>query len=126
MRRLKALACAGAVAAVFLTGEVTGWAQTTGDTDRAALRLRLSTIPANVTFQAAQAPAAPRKRSWIGRHPVLFGALVGAGSGFLIGYLPGDDGVFYDFTAGFNGTVIGGVGALTGAVAGAIVGETTK
>jgi hypothetical protein len=46
----------------------------------------------------------------------VFGALVGFGSGFLIGYLPGDDGVFDDFDAEFNGLVLGGVGALAGAV----------
>jgi hypothetical protein len=126
MRQLRVWTCAGALVVVVLAGEGTGWAQTTGDADRAALRLRLSAIPAHVAFQTVPTPAAPRKRSWIGRHPVLFGALVGTGSGFLIGYLPGDDGVFYDFTAGFNGSVIGGVGALTGAVVGAVVSEATK
>jgi hypothetical protein len=57
---------------------------------------------------------------------VLFGALVGFGGGFLIGYLPGDDGVFYDFTAEFNGLVLGGVGAGTGAAVGAVVGALSK
>ncbi len=66
--------------------------------------------------------AASAKRNWIQRHPALFGALVGFGGGFLIGYLPGDDAVFDDFTAEFNGAVIGGIGAL----AGAIVGEVAK
>ena len=61
-----------------------------------------------------------QQRSWIGRHPLLFGTLVGFGAGFLIGYLPGDDGVFYDFTADFNGLVLGGVGAGVGALVGAV------
>jgi hypothetical protein len=61
------------------------------------------------------------RRNWFRRHPVLTGALVGAGTGFLIGYLPGDDGVFYDFTAEFNGTVLAGVGAGAGAASVAIV-----
>ena len=61
-----------------------------------------------------------QKRSWIGRHPVLFGALVGFGAGYVIGYLPGDDGVFYDFTAEFNGLVLGGVGAGVGALVGVV------
>ena len=62
----------------------------------------------------------------IGRHPVLFGTLIGFGGGFLIGYVPGDDGVFDDFTAGFNGLVLGGIGAGIGAGLGAIVGAATK
>jgi hypothetical protein len=52
--------------------------------------------------------------------------LVGFGGGFLIGYLPGDDVVFDDFVARFNGFVLGAVGAGTGAVVGAVVGATTK
>ena len=72
-------------------------------------------------LQPAQSPKRTQKRGWIARHPALFGALVGFGSGFLIGYLPGDDGVFSDFDAEFNGVVLGGVGALTGAVIGAAV-----
>jgi hypothetical protein len=61
-----------------------------------------------------------QRRNWIGRHPVLFGTLVGFGAGFLIGYLPGDDGLFYDFTAEFNGLVFGGVGAGIGALVSAV------
>ena len=67
-----------------------------------------------------------QKRSWIGRHPVLVGTLVGFGAGFVIGYLPGDDGVLDDFTAGFNGLVLGGVGAGTGALMGAVASAATK
>ena len=62
-----------------------------------------------------------RQRSWIGRHPVLFGTAVGFGAGFLIGYLPGDDGVFEDQNAAFSGWVLGGVGAGVGALVGALV-----
>src|SRR5207249_11689811 len=54
-----------------------------------------------IRLLAAQT-SAPRRRSWISRHPVFVGALVGFGAGFLIGYLPGDDGVFDDFTAGLD------------------------
>jgi hypothetical protein len=53
---------------------------------------------------------------------VLFGAVVGFGTGLLIGYAAGDDGVFDDYTAGFNGFVLGGIGAAAGAAAGAIAG----
>lgn len=70
-----------------------------------------------VWFQSSQSvPSEPR--TWIARHPVLFGTLVGFGTGFLIGYLPGDDGVFDDFVASFNGLVIGGIGAGAGAAVG--------
>jgi hypothetical protein len=67
-----------------------------------------------------------RKRNWIKRHPVLFGTLVGFVGGYLIGYLPGDDGVFYDFTAEFNGMVMGGIGAGTGAAVGAIASAVSR
>jgi hypothetical protein len=66
----------------------------------------------------------PQKRKWIGRHPMLFGSLIGFGAGFLAGYLPGDDGVFHDFTAGFNGLVLGGIGAGAGAIVGYTIEET--
>ena len=59
-------------------------------------------------FRVTQA-STPRQRGWAARHPVLLGALIGFGSGFLMGYLPGDDGVFDDFTAGFNGSVMEGL-----------------
>lgn len=72
--------------------------------------------------QTARTP----RRSWAARHPVLLGSLVGFGTGFLIGYLPGDDGLFYDFTAEFNGMVMGGIGAGTGAAIGAIVDASRK
>ena len=71
-------------------------------------------------FRVTQVSTQPQ-RSWAARHPVLLGALIGFGSGFLIGYLPGDDGVFDDFTAGFNGWVMGGIGAGAGAAVGAVV-----
>ena len=66
------------------------------------------------------------KRSWIKRHPVLVGTLVGFGGGFAIGYMAGDDGIFDDFTAGFNGVVLGAIGAGTGAAVGAAVGAMSK
>jgi hypothetical protein len=56
-------------------------------------------------------PPATGRRSWFRRHSVWTAAVVGAASGFLVGYLPGDDALFDDFTAGFNGRVMGGIGA---------------
>lgn len=86
---------------------------------RESARLILTSSTRSPSLGALQQPR--RERGWIGRHPVLFGTLIGFGGGFLIGYLPGDDGVFDDFTAEFNGLVLGGVGAGVGAVSGAIL-----
>lgn len=61
---------------------------------------------------------APKGRNWIQRHPSCFGAMVGFVGGFLIGFLPGDDAIFDDYAAAFNGAVLGGIGAGTGAILG--------
>ena len=86
---------------------------------RESERMTLTFSHRSPSLRALQQPRP--EPGWIGRHPVLFGTLIGFGSGFLIGYLPGDDGVFDDFTAEFNGLVLGGVGAGVGAVSGAIL-----
>ena len=83
-------------------------------------RIRWASLPEPEYARQQQQSGAP-KRSWIARHPVFFGALTGFGTGFLIGYTAGDDGVLDDFTAGFNGLVLGGIGAGAGAAAGAVV-----
>ena len=93
------------------------WVQTAVEKESARLILTFSTR--SPSLRALQQPR--QERGWIARHPVLFGTLIGFGGGFLIGYLPGDDGVFDDFTAEFNGLVLGGVGAGVGAVSGAIL-----
>ena len=109
-----------------------GWAQTTPHQEQAERRQAkpfgmssLSAAVAQATGPSTiarwrQQPNLPQppvqKHNWIKRHRAAFGALVGFGSGFLIGYLPGDDGVFDDFVADFNGLVLGGVGALAGAM----------
>ena len=86
---------------------------------REVASMNLSEALSDSSLLRLQQPGS-RKRSWIGRHPVLFGTLAGFGAGFLIGYLPGDDGVFDDFVAEFNGLVLGGVGAGVGALVGAV------
>ncbi len=83
-------------------------------------RLNKPTPPARRPMGLVQQTSS-RHRNWVQRHPVLFGTLVGFGTGFLIGYLPGDDAVFEDFTAEFNGLVLGGIGAGAGALAGWVV-----
>jgi hypothetical protein len=84
--------------------------------------LRDARLPA-VRRMPAQQTAAPSRRNWIVRHPTLFGALVGFGGGFAIGYGAGDDGVFDDYVASFNGLVLGGIGAGVGAGVGAAFGK---
>jgi hypothetical protein len=94
-----------------------GWLEQA--TRRSVLSPKLpSTVWSNPAVLVQQ--AGPQEGNWIGRHAVLFGALVGFGGGYLLGYLPGDDAVFYDFTAEFNGLVLGGVGAGVGALVGAV------
>ena len=95
-----------------------------GHLHRAASRelahVTLSKASARFSLVHAQQPA--QSRGWIGRHPVVFGTLVGFGGGFLIGYLPGDDAVINDGAAGFNGLVMGAVGTGIGAAIGVFVG----
>jgi hypothetical protein len=60
-----------------------------------------------------------RKDSWIGRHPVLFGSIVGFGVGFAFGYLVvKHDGIGFGVDEGEMGTVWGIVGAGGGALVG--------
>jgi hypothetical protein len=81
---------------------------------RDAARLARGAVSSSAALEAQN----QRKGNWIQRHPSLFGAMVGFAGGFLIGFLPGDDAVFYDFTATFNGMVLGGIGAGAGAIVG--------
>lgn len=74
-----------------------------------------ATNPAGSPFFNLRQQTSSLNRSFIKRHPVLVGALLGFGVGFTIGIASGDDGVFNDFTAGFNGLVLGAIGAGVGA-----------
>lgn len=88
--------------------------------ERECVLVTLSNLSARrASLMVQQEPR--ERRSWVRRHPVLFGTLVGFAGGFLIGYLPGDDVWFDDFAAPFNGLVLGGAGAGIGAAAGAIL-----
>jgi hypothetical protein len=80
----------------------------------------LNPIPSR-RFDFPTSPQGSPKRNWITRHPILFGTLLGFGSGFVIGFAGGDDGVFYDFTASANGLFVGGIGAAGGAAIGFII-----
>ena len=122
--RIARILFVGAVVIVALViGAGTTHAQTSGWLQRSVDRemARLTRARADSTFEVVQQQPGPQKRNWIQRHPVLFGTLVGFGGGFLIGFLPGDDAVLDDFDASFNGLVVGGVGALAGAIVGEVV-----
>lgn len=71
--------------------------------------------------QAAQQPA-PRQRSWVSRHPALFGAIVGAPTGAVVGWTSSDcrdDFLCFQGAAAAGGALIGaGVGSLTGFIIG--------
>ena len=99
-----------------------GWLKRAASRELARLNAAASTDSALLRVQQP----GQRNRSWIGRHPVLFGTLVGLGGGYLVGIGAGEDGIFDDFTAGENGLFVAGIGAGTGALLGAIVGAATK
>jgi hypothetical protein len=81
------------------------------------------------TVQPSSGPA--RGHSWVARHPVLLGALVGLGAGFTIGaatcrYPGGEGSSCSDYTFPGNarllgGLTIGGLGAGIGAGVGAVI-----
>lgn len=57
---------------------------------------RFAEAEAAATQRPQSSPVATRRRIWFKRHPLWTAAIVGAASGFLVGYLPGDDAVFHD------------------------------
>ncbi len=79
--------------------------------------VRLAALPPALRQQQ------PRERSWPGRHPVLFGALVGLGVGLVVeaAVIPGESGgePHSAYLPMFGG-VGAGVGALVGLVVSAV------
>ena len=59
-----------------------GWLKRAASRELA--RLNLAAASTDSALLRVQQPGR-RKRSWIGRHPVLFGTLVGFGGGYLVG-----------------------------------------
>jgi hypothetical protein len=103
-----------------LRASLPGWLH--GTAARETGRFNVASEAERFTVAVAQ-PSRGEHRNWIQRHPVLFGAAVGFGGGYLIGYSTGDDGLFDDFTAEFSGLVLGGIGAGAGALFGAVAGR---
>lgn len=91
--------------------------------DREARRLA-----ASVTQDRPADPQNPTDRSWISRHPALFGTLVGAGAGTVMSLVMenemfcsgGDEDCF--FHGGSRALVGAGIGAGVGALVGWIAG----
>jgi hypothetical protein len=75
--------------------------------------VRLAALPPAVRQQP------PRERSWPGRHPVLFGALVGLGAGFAIeaAVIPGKSGGEpHSAYLPMFGSIGAGIGSLVGMI----------
>ena len=75
--------------------------------------LRVSMRPAGLAQQQ------PRERSWPGRHPVLFGALLGAGIGVVVeaAVIPGESGGEpHSVYLPMFGVIGAGIGSLTGLI----------
>ena len=113
-------------ATVTFQSSQTGWSGATGPHALApSIVARTTRLIESMTLAAPsvlvrQQSSAPHQ-NWIQRHPILVGTAIGFGAGYLIGYLPGDDAVFYDFDAAESGLIIGGIGAGVGALVGLAV-----
>ena len=68
-------------------------------------------------MSAQQTP--PRQRNWVARHPVLLGALVGAGIG--LAFLAAEGCASSDYTCSGLAAFFAGTGAGIGAAAGVVV-----
>jgi hypothetical protein len=81
--------------------------------------------PCSTSASSAERQQPSTERSWRGRHPVLFGALVGLGSGLAIeaAVIPGASG---GEPHGVYMPMFGGVGAGIGALTGLIVSAARK
>ena len=77
--------------------------------------------------QTAQKPAA-RERSWAGRHPVFFGALVGTGGGAAVGAASAscDQNQFCPVGPGVAIAVVAILGAGIGSITGFFIGASRK
>ena len=79
-----------------------------------------------ITFPTtSQQPPPPQQQSWIGRHPILAGTLIGAGGGFVLGAVAIDNSEEMNATTFedrmYWGLVVLPTGALVGAATGVVV-----
>lgn len=79
-----------------------------------------------VYFAAQKDQQDQQKQGWIGRHPVLFGALAGFGAGFALGYPTGNSAARGDPSSDYltpeeKGLLFGGIGAGVGALIGKVL-----
>lgn len=89
-------------------------------TSREIARLVQSTTPPRRSAQPVNPP--PPNKRWIGRHPRLFGALVGFGAGCAIGasQVGGSTDNFYNALDEFACPAVGGIGAAAGVIVGSL------
>ena len=83
------------------------------------IRIPLASIRSASLPPAAVRQPQPRERSWPGRHPVLFGALVGVGTGLAVeaAVIPGaSGGVPHSAYLPMFSCVGAGIGSLVGLV----------
>ena len=92
-----------------------------------AAAVAASRLAAARALQAAQQPPAPAQRSWVSRHPTLFGALVGTAAGTALGAMEDcrrREGFVNFCSRGQSiagGAIVGaGVGSLTGFIVGLV------
>ncbi|MDH4065104.1 MAG: hypothetical protein OEW19_11945 [Acidobacteriota bacterium] len=100
------------------------WHQPADGRDVSLRTLAASSDSASLALQQT----GQQERNWIGRHPVLFGALVGFGVGFAAGYPQGRASARGDPSSDYltpeqSGLFWGGVGAGGGALVGLVIGR---
>ena len=104
---------------VLRANENGGSSLPSGPLKAAALRevLRLTNVPGHAASQRTP----QRRDSWIGRHPVLFGSLVGLGLGVGVSAAALPESENPDVTKGQYVTVFGFLGLAAGAGVGALI-----
>jgi hypothetical protein len=123
------------VGAIVTTSRETApsqWPMITKASDREVMPILRAPSLSMGEHLLAQQPG-PQNRGWIGRHPALFGSLVGAGAGMAYSntadnewFCNGSDDDCLFYTVGKTTLVGAGVGAGVGALVGWLVGLGTK